>query len=99
MFTGISVNRTLSGTAVNLTWTVLPLDQVKGFVTIIVEFESSSRKRQAGDGCTASGCRIPYEQGGVVIRGFEANQRVSLTIRTENGEGEGGVSRALTSEC
>ena len=84
----------------NISWTPLPPNQIKGFYTFIIEFSVGGRKRQAGGGvmeCTMSGCRVPYEQGGVTVRGFSSDQHVVLTIRTENGEMESGVSRTLTS--
>ena len=97
----IIIVRIEGGTAANLSWPVLPLDQVKAFVIFIIEYSQGSRKRQAGSGavaCSSPGCRIPYEQGSVLVRGLNPDQSVSFNITAVNEEEEQGASMMFVSQ-
>ena len=94
LVSSINITRIESGMAANLSWPVLPLDQVKAFVTFIIEYNQGSRKRQAGSGtmvCTSSGCRVPYEQGSVIVRGLDPDQSVPFTITAVNEDNDRGI--------
>ena len=98
----IKITRINEGMAANLSWPVLSVDQVGSNAYFVINYSHSDLKRQAGDGpveCTGSGCRVPYEQGSVIVRGLNPDQRVSFSIIAVNGEGEQGTAVTLTSQC
>ena len=83
------INRNEDGRTARISWTVLSLDVVKGYVQLKIEFSSSNRKRQVGTTeCSVSGCLVPYEQGGVNVTGLEPDQDVTFNISAQNEEGE-----------
>ena len=94
-----------------LTWTVLPLDQTKGYVTLSITFgplvSTGPSKRQApGESmdCSQSPCQVPYEQGRVTISGLDSQQDQFVVITPENEEGETGTLTAyritsMTLQC
>ena len=85
-----------------MTWTVLPLDQTKGFITLSIIFgplvNNGRQKRQtAGESaieCSQSPCQVPYEQGRVRITGLDPQQDHFITVIPENEEGEIGTPTA-----
>ena len=103
IYDSINGIRSRDGTSLNITWTVLPLDVVRGFVTFVITFETGSRKRQAGGGggqCNPPNCQVDYEQGGVIATGLDPDERVIYTVQAMNGEGEQamGEGRRITAE-
>ena len=83
------IDRNEDGRTARISWTVLSLDVVKGYVQLKIEFSSSNRKRQVGTTeCSMSGCLVPYEQGGVNVTGLEPDQDVTFNISAQNEEGE-----------
>ena len=89
--------------AILLTWTVLPLDQAKGFVTLSVTFgplsftneREARRKRQTANECSRSPCQILYEQGRVRITGLDPQQTYYVIVIPQNEEGEIGTPTSL----
>ena len=90
--------------AILLTWTVLPLDQTKGFVTLTITFgplggfaneRAVRRKRQTSTNaeppCIQSPCQIPYEQGRVRITGLDSQRSYFIVVVHRNEEGEIGT--------
>ena len=98
---GITITRIDGGRAANLSWPVLSVDEVGSNAYFEINYSQSRRKRQAGPGpveCTGSGCRVPYEQGGVIVRGLNPDQTVSFNVFAVNDEGERGAARTFTSD-
>ena len=88
--------------AIILTWTVLPLVQIKGFVTLSITFGplvSNGRQKRQTSGqsteCDQSPCWVPYEQGSIMITGLDSQQDHFIVVIPENGEGEIGTPTAL----
>ena len=85
-------------TAVLLTWTVLPLDQARGYISLTITFgpltiTAARQRRQTSGGaseCVQSPCQVPYEQGRVSILGLNSEQDNFIVIVPENEEGEMG---------
>ena len=98
----INITRINDGTAANITWMVLPLDLVGGHALFQIVFsQSGTTKRQAGGDameCAASGCRVPYQQGGVIVTGLDPDQDVNFRITPTNEEGEEGTPVTQTSQ-
>ena len=89
VYDSVKITRIGDGRTARFSWTVLPLDVVRGNIRLRIEFPSSNRKRQAGaTECNMSGCLVPYEQGGVNMTGLEPNKVISFNIRALNEEGE-----------
>ena len=89
IYDSVIVNRNEDGRNAIISWTVLSLNVVRGYVQLKIEFSSSNRKRQVGTTeCSMSGCLIPYKQGGVNVTGLEPDQDVTFTISAQNEEGE-----------
>ena len=86
-----------------MTWTVLPLDQAKGFITLSITFGplaftnglEARQKRQTSNECSQSPCQIPYEQGSVRITGLNPQQDYFIVVVPRNEEGEIGTPNAL----
>lgn len=76
--------------AVNVTWTVLPLDQVRGFVTFVITYTTSNRKRQDNS------MRVAYEQGGAVVSGLDPDRNVDFSVEAVNEDDESAMGDALT---
>jgi hypothetical protein len=73
----------------SLTWPVLSLDIVRSYTSFqIVYAQSGVSKRQAAVGCSQSGCRVPYEQGGVTVGGLNPAFPVIFDITAVNEENE-----------
>ena len=97
IYDSVKINRSGDGRTAIISWTVLPLDVVKGYIQLKIEFTSSNRKRQVGTTeCIMSGCLIPYEQGGVNVTGLEPDQDVTFTISAQNEEGETARTATVT---
>ena len=98
----INITRINDGTAANITWMVLPLDRVGGHASFQIVFsQSGTTKRQTGGDtmeCAASGCRVPYQQGGVIVGGLDPNRDVIFRITPTNEEGEEGTTVTQTSQ-
>ena len=85
--------------SVLMTWTVLQLDQTKGFITVSIIFgplvNNGHQKRQtAGEsalGCSQSQCQVPYDQGRVRITELDSQQDYFITITPRNEESEEGI--------
>ena len=85
-----------------MTWTVLPLDQTNGFITVSIIFgplvNKGRQKRQTADEsaleCSQSPCQVPYEQGRVRITGLDPQQDHFIITIPENGKGEIGTPAA-----
>ena len=84
-----------------LTWTVLPIDQTKGFVTLTFTFDSqvntTIKKRQISDEsaeCSQSPCQVSYHQGRVRILGLNSQRDQFIVVIPENEEGETGTVAA-----
>ena len=89
IYDSVKINRSKDGRTARISWTVLSLDVVKGYVQLKIVFPSSNRKRQVGTTeCSMSGCLVPYEQGGVNVTGLEPDRDVPFTISAQNEEGE-----------
>ena len=89
IYNSVKINRSEDGRTARISWTVLSLDVVKGYIKLKIEFPSSNRKRQTGTTeCSMSGCLIPYERGGVNVTGLEPDQDVPFRISAQNEEGE-----------
>ena len=89
IYDSVKINRSEDGRTARISWTVLSLDVVRGYIQLRIEFPSSNRKRQAGTTeCSVSGCLVPYEQGGVNVTGLEPDQDVTFSISAQNEEGE-----------
>ena len=89
----ITIRRINGGRAANLSWPVLPVDQVGSIVYFEINYSQSGWKRQARDGpveCTESDCHVPYEQASVIVSGLNPDQTVSFNILAVNEEGERG---------
>ena len=92
----------ISGTSTALlTWTVLPIDQTKGFVTLTFTFDSqvntTIKKRQVSDEsaeCSQSPCQVSYHRGKVKILGLNSQQDQFIIVIPENEEGETGTVAA-----
>ena len=88
--------------SVLLSWTVLPLDQAKGFITVSITFgplataNEARYKRQTATECSQSPCQIPYEQGRVSIIGLDSQQSYFIIVVPQNEEGETGTPIALS---
>ena len=88
-----------SETRAVLTWTVLPLDQAKGYISLSITFgpltnTAARQKRQASGEtveCAQSPCQVPYEQGRVRILGLDSEQDNFIIVIPENEEGEIGT--------
>ena len=86
-----------------MTWTVLPLDQTKGFITVSIIFgplvNNGRQKRQtAGESaleCSQSPCQVPYEQGRVTITIIDPQQDHFITVTPRNEESEAGTPVTL----
>ena len=80
-------------------WTVLPLDQARGYISLTITFgpltiTAARQKRQTSGGaseCVQSPCQVPYEQGRVSILGLNSEQDNFIVIIPENEEGEIGI--------
>ena len=96
IYDSVSFDLLENGEAVNVTWTVLPLDQVRGFVTFVITYMTSNRKRQDNS------IRVPYEQGGAVVSGLDPDRNVEFSVGAVNEDSEaamgGGVTQSITSE-
>ena len=85
-----------------MTWTVLPLDQTKGFITLSIIFgplvNKGRQKRQtAGEStieCSQSPCQVSYQQRRVRISGLDPQQDYYFIVIPENEEGETGTPTA-----
>ena len=84
-----------------LTWTVLPIDQTKGFVTLSFTFDSqvntTVKKRQISDEsaeCSQSPCQVSYNQGRIRILGLNSQRDQFIVVIPENEEGETGTVAA-----
>ncbi len=89
-----------------VTWTVPSLDEAKGFLVYIVDFEPATggrRKRQqtAGVLCplSLSPCRVPVEDGGVTVSGLDPNVVYSVMVVAENGDSVRGEMLTATCTC
>ena len=86
-----------------LTWTVLPLDQAKGFISLSITFGpltftnelEARQKRQTSSECGQSPCKILYEEGSVRITGLTSNLDYFIVVVPQNEEGEIGTPTAL----
>ena len=89
--------------AILLTWTVLPLDQAKGFITLSISFGplvftnelKARQKRQTANECSRSPCQILYEQGRASVTGLDSQQNYFIIVVPQNEEGETGTPTAL----
>ena len=88
--------------SVLLTWTVLPLDQTKGFITLSISFgplvSTSPRKRQtSGESteCSQSPCQVSYNKGRVRISGIDSQKDTFVFVIPESEEGETGTETAF----
>ena len=90
--------------AILLTWTVLPLDQAKGFITLSISFgplaftnglETRQKRQTTANECSRSPCQILYEQGRVSITGLDSQQDFFIIVVPQNEEGEIGTTTAL----
>ena len=78
----------------------MPLDQIKGFITLSITFgplalaNVARGKRQAGDECSQSPCLVSYEQGRATITGLDPQQDHFIIAIPENEEGEIGTPSA-----
>ena len=89
--------------AILLTWTVLPLDQAKGFISLSITFGpltftnelEARQKRQTSNECGRSPCQILYEEGSVRITGLASNLDYFIVVVPQNEEGEIGTPTAL----
>ena len=97
-----SYDSMLSGsleTAAVLTWTVLPLDQAKGYISLSITFgpltNTAARQKRQTSGeiveCAQSPCQVPYEQGRVRILGLDSERDNFIIVIPENEEGEIGT--------
>ena len=88
--------------SVLLLWTVLPLDQAKGFITVSITFgplataNEARYRRQTATECSQSPCLVPYEQGRVSIFGLDSQQSYFVIVVPQNEEGETGTPIALS---
>ena len=88
-----------SETAAVLTWTVLPLDQAKGYISLSITFgpltNTAARQKRQTSGetveCAQSPCQVPYEQGRVRILGLDSERDNFIIVIPENEEGEIGT--------
>ena len=84
-----------------LSWTILPLDQAKGFITLSITFgplataNEARQKRQIATECSQSPCQVPYEQGRVSITGLDSQQSSFINVVPHNEEGETGTPIAV----
>ena len=96
----ITAHDSFDSSGVLLTWTVLPLDQAKGFITLSITFgplalaNVARGKRQAADECSQSPCLVSYEQGRATITGLDPQQDHFIIAIPENEEGEIGTPSA-----
>ena len=98
---GIKVTRINEGRAANISWPVLPVDQVGSIAHFVINYSQAGRKRQSGDQsveCTGSGCRVPYEQGSVIVSGLNPDLTFTFNIMAVNEEGEQGNAVMFTSK-
>ena len=93
----------IDSSGVLLTWTVLPLDQAKGFITLSIIFGplaftdelEARQKRQTVNECSRSPCQILYEHGSISITGLDTQQDFFIIVVPQNEEGETGTPTAL----
>ena len=98
-----SSSRARDSSTVLLTWTVLPLDLAKGFITLSITFGplaftnelEARQKRQTSSECGRSPCQILYEEGSVAITGLDSQQDYFIIVVPQNEEGEIGTPVAL----
>ena len=90
---------------IDITWSVLPLNEVMGFVTLTITFLPSGstlrRKRQAIASmveCTSSPCSVPYEAGSVRIMGLNPSLNYTIEIQAVNGNNQKGDVILTTSQ-
>ena len=91
-----------NSSSVLLTWTVLPLDQTKGFISLSISFgplvSTSPRKRQtSGESteCSQSPCQVSYDKGTVRISGIDTRKDHFIFVIPENEKGEIGTETAF----
>ena len=78
---------------------MLPLNAAKGHVTFIITYtQSGVSKRQAPDGCSQSGCSVPYEQGEVTVDGLNPDLPVTFDITAVNEDNERAAAVSLISQ-
>ena len=101
---GFSSSRdSTDSSAILLTWTVLPLDQAKGFITLSITFGplaftnelETRQKRQTANECSRSPCQILYEEGRASVTGLDSQEDYFIIVVPQNEEGEIGTPTAL----
>ena len=99
---GLTIERSDDGTAIHITWTVLPLSETMAFITLTVIYSPDNltteqrRKRQMSfNQCISSPCDIPYEQGNARIIGLNTEQRYTVLVIPKNGDQEIGSAQLV----
>ena len=91
--------------AANLSWPVLSLDRIGGYLSFKIVYSqnggvSKHRTNSVLVVCTTSGCLVPYQQGWVIVQGLNPNIDVNFEITAVNEEAEEGAPIILIlSQC
>ena len=99
---GLTIERSEDGMAIHITWTVLPLSETMGFITLTVIYfpdnltnEQRRIRQMSSNHCISSPCDIPFEQGNARIIGLNTEQRYTVLVIPKNGDQEIGSAQLV----
>ena len=79
----VSVVRT-SGTVITVSWTLLTLEEARGFIQYEVTYRSANGQRKRQESCSSSPCIVSSSSDSVEITGLDPGTAYSVSVRARN---------------